>query len=220
MQKKSDDLLKHQVKNELAWDTRTWNLGIETKVSNGVVSLSGIVPSYRQLLAAQEAAHRVEGVLDVVNDLTVKIPHKIPDEEIAHNIRRTLEWDVLVPDERIESMVNGGWVTLEGSVNSLRQVEDTLKAIENLPGVIRITNKLTVEAQSADPEGLRKAIEEALERRADREAERLVIDVRDGEVELYGRVHSDSERRAVVGSISHARGIRKINDHLKIDPYF
>ena len=220
MQKKSDDLLKHQVKNELAWDTRTWNLDIETKISDGVVSLSGTVPSYRQLLAAQEAAHRVEGVLDVVNDLTVKVPHKISDVQIAHNIRQTLEWDVLVPDERIKSTVTGGWVTLEGAVKSLRQIEDTLEAIENLPGVIGITNRLTVESQSADPEALRSAIEEALERRADREAERLVIDVKDGEVELYGRVHSYSERRAVVGSISPARGVRKINDHLKIDPYF
>jgi osmotically-inducible protein OsmY len=220
MQKKSDDLLKHQVRSELAWDSRTWNLDIEVKASDGVVGLYGIVPSYPQMLAAQEAAHHVEGVLDVVNELTVKVPQDIPDEQIARTVRQTLEWDVMVPDAQIKSSVTDGWITLEGAVESLQQIEDTIEAIKAIPGVAGITNQLAVKSQRADPEDLRAAIEEALERRADREADRLVIDVINGEVSLYGRVHSYSERRAVVGSISHAPGVRKIRDNLKIDPYF
>lgn len=220
MQKKTDDLLKHQVQDELAWDTRTWNLDLEVNVSDGVITLSGTVPSYRQLVAAQEAAHRVRGVLDVVNELTVKVSHLISDERIAHSVRQTLEWDVLVPNERIKSTVADGWVTLEGTVETLRESEDAAKAIEDLAGVIGVTNRLVIESQKSKPENLRAAIEEALERRAEREAERLRIDVKDGEVDLFGRVHSWQERKAVVGSISHAPGITKINDHLRIDPYF
>jgi osmotically-inducible protein OsmY len=67
---------------------------------------------------------------------------------------------------------------------------------------------------------LREEIEFALERRADREAERLRIEVNDGEVDLWGRVHSWQERRAVLGSISHAPGVTQVRDHFRIDPYF
>jgi osmotically-inducible protein OsmY len=59
-----------------------------------------------------------------------------------------------------------------------------------------------------------------LERRAEREAERLRIEVGDGTVNLWGRVHSWQEKRAVLGSIMHAPGVRAVNDHLRIDPYF
>jgi osmotically-inducible protein OsmY len=48
----------------------------------------------------------------------------------------------------------------------------------------------------------------------------LRIEVHNGAVRLYGRVHSWQEKRAVVGSISHAPGVLAIRDHLRIDPYF
>lgn len=69
-------------------------------------------------------------------------------------------------------------------------------------------------------EELREEIEDALECRADREVEHLRIEVHNGAVDLFGRVHSWQEKRAVVGSISHAPGVNEIRDHLTIDPYF
>ena len=220
MQKKTDEQIKHEVMRELAWDTRTWNLKIEADVTNGVVTFNGIVPSYAQKIAAQNAAHRLSGVLDVINELIVKASHKYSDAEIARAVRQALVWDVLVPDEQIQTTVSDGWVKLEGKVNSIQQREDAERAVLNLSGVVGVINVLQIESPKIKPENLRKSIEEALERRADREAERFRINVKDGEVDLYGRVHSWRERRAVVGSISHAPGVKKINDNLRIDPYF
>lgn len=74
MQSKNDEQIKHQVGSELKWDTRTWNLDIQVDVSDGVVTLTGVIPSYAQKVAAQDAAHRVQGVLDVANDTIVKMP--------------------------------------------------------------------------------------------------------------------------------------------------
>jgi osmotically-inducible protein OsmY len=79
---------------------------------------------------------------------------------------------------------------------------------------------ITIRKQSVDEEQLRQEIEDALETRADREAERLRIEVTDGAVDLWGRVHSWQEKRAVLGSISHAPGVTQVRDHLRIDPYF
>ena len=220
MERKSDITLREEVSRELRWDTRVACAGLEVLVMDGVVTLRGNVPTYPKKVAALEAAHRVAGVMDVVDDVRVSVEHSHRDAEIAHAVRNALEWDVLVPDDRITSTVSDGWVTLEGEVGNLRECEDAERAVLNLRGVVGVVNKISVRPQKADPEELRAQIEDALERRADREAERLLIEVGDGTVELWGRVHSWQERRAVVGSISHAPGVHEVKDHLRVDPYF
>ena len=222
MNKKSDSEIKNQVLRELKWDSRIGWARIGVEVMAGVVTLTGVVSSYAPKLAAQEAAHRINGVLDVANDVEVR-PDGVfvrSDADIALAIRHVLEWDALVPDERIKTTVSDGWVTLEGDVDFWHQRQDAERTVLRLEGVIGVTNQITVAPKRIDPQELREEIESALERRADREAERLRIEVHDGAVDLFGRVHSWQEKRAVVGSISHTPGVAAIRDHLRIDPYF
>jgi osmotically-inducible protein OsmY len=187
-----------------------------------VATLTGSVASYAQKFAAQEAAHRVIGVLDVANDIEVNPSDGFvrSDTELARAVRSALEWDALVPDDQIQSTVSDGWVTLEGEVNYWRERTDAERAIRRLTGVVGVINKITIRKQAVNVDQLREEIEEALETRADRETERLRIEVHDGAVDLWGRVHSWKERRAVLGSISHAPGVAQVRDHLRIDPYF
>ncbi|HKZ76690.1 MAG TPA: BON domain-containing protein [Pyrinomonadaceae bacterium] len=222
MNKKSDSEIKLQVLRELKWDSRIGWAQIGVEVRHGVVTLNGLVSCYAKKLAAQEAAHRIAGVLDVANEIQVRPASDSvrTDEDIARAVRHILEWDALVPDERIQSTVSDGWVTLEGDVDFWREREDAERAVLRLEGVIGVINKIRMLPRQVDPIELREGIEYALERRACREAERLRIEVNDGTVELFGRVHSWQEKRAVLGSISHAPGVRELRDHLRIDPYF
>lgn len=220
MEKKTDAEIRNEVLRELDWDTRLWNQGIDVSVDDGVVTLSGVASSYGLKQAAQAAAHRVLGVMDVANDILVQAPHPRRDSEIAHAVRQALEWDAFVPDTQITSTVSDGWVRLEGKVNSLTERADAARAVANLTGVAGVIDEIEVEGPKADVQVLRESIEAALERRADREAERLRIELVNDQVNLFGRVHSWPERKAIVGSISHARGVSKINDYLTIDPYF
>ena len=222
MKRKSDSEIKQQVLRELKWDSRiAWSeIGVE--VFEGVVTLTGAVNSYAKKQAAQDAAHRIDGVLDVANEIEVRPIGEFTrtDSDIALAVRHVLQWDALVPDERIQSTVSDGWVTLEGEVNVWRERQDAETSVLRLEGVVGVINKITIVHSQVDAEELREEIEYALERRADREAGRLRIEVHDGEVDLFGRVHSWQEKRAVVGSISHAPGVSEIRDHLRIDPYF
>lgn len=223
LERRSDTELEQQIVRELKWDSRiNWASSISVDVKNGVVTLTGAVPTYLQKLEAQSAAHRVTGVLDVANDIEVKPVDRFArtDTQIASAVRNALEWDALVPNESIRSSVSDGWVTLDGQVDYWRERGDAEQAIRRLTGVVGVTNNITVRKLPIDSEDLRDEIELALERRAEREAERLRVEVNDGAVDLYGRVHSWQERRAVVGSISHAPGVVQVRDHLRIDPYF
>jgi osmotically-inducible protein OsmY len=221
---RSDVDIQEDVLRELRWDTRFAfdKAQVGVSVRNGVVALTGTVENYGKKWAASDAAHRVASVLDVVNDLEVKLPGgaQKTDLEIAKAVRHALEWDVFVPDQKIRSTVTNGWVTLEGEVEFLREREDAGKVVRNLAGVNAVTNSIIVKGKKIEPAEVRKKIEEALERRAEREAERIVIEVADGTLTLTGRVHSWLEKRAVLDTVSHAPGVAHVQDKLRVDPFF
>lgn len=218
---KSDRQVQQEVLRELRWDSRVDETEVGVEVDGGVVTLTGTVNNYAKKLAAREAAHRVVGVLDVADDIQVKSPggHDRTDTDIARAVRTTLEWDAFVPDQKIRSTVTDGFVILEGEVATLREKEDTEAAIRNLAGVKGVRNRLSVAAVKADPSKLRESIEEALERRAEREAERIRVQVADGAVVLEGKVRTWLEKRAILGAVSHAPGVREVKDRLAVSPW-
>jgi osmotically-inducible protein OsmY len=218
--RKTDTQLHRDVLEELRWDSRVDETEVGVEVDAGVVTLTGTVTSWAKRLAAQEAVRRVIGVLDVANDIKVKVPgsQARTDTEIAQAVRRALEWDVYVPDEKIASTVADGWVTLEGAVDSWSQRADAERAVRNLTGVKAVINKITVTAAKPVTQDVRKAIEQTLERRAEREAKRIQIDVRDGVATLTGSVHSWAERKSVVAAARFTPGVRNVEDRLRIEP--
>lgn len=218
---KTDAQIQQDVMKELHWDPRVEKTEVGVSVQRGVVTLSGTVTSWAKRMAAQEAAHRVIGVLDVANDIVVKIPGGLgrSDTEIAHAARYALEWDVFVPDHDIQSTVANGWVTLTGMVETVSEREDAARAVRNLAGVRGVENQITVRQLRVPPEKIRDAIEEALDRRAERAARRIDVTVEpDGYVTLTGHVRSWAERKAVVASARYLPGVRAVRDRLHVDP--
>jgi hypothetical protein len=67
--------------------------------------------------------------------------------------------------------VSDGWVTLEGEVDRWTHREDAEHAVRHLAGVQGVTNRITVRPPHGAAETVRTAIEDALERRVEREAE-------------------------------------------------
>jgi osmotically-inducible protein OsmY len=222
MQTKSDSQIQQEVLRELKWDTRVEETEVGVTVERGIVTLTGTLPSYAKKLAAQEAAHRVFGVLDVANDIQVRVPGTVgrTDAEIAQAVRNALEWDVWINEERIKCTVSNGFVTLEGVVEVLREREDVERVIRRLSGVRGVTNRIEVKPVRIKAEDVREVIEQALERRAEREARHIKVEVHDSEVTLSGGVRSWAEKRAILGTVSHAPGVRTIDEHLFVDPLF
>jgi osmotically-inducible protein OsmY len=206
----------------MEWDTRVSPTEVGIQVKQGVVTLNGMVDSWVKVRAAEEAAHRVNGVLDVANDLTVKLAgtSQRTDTDIAQTVRRALEWDVTVPDQKISSTVTHGVVTLEGKVAFWSQKADAERAVERLTGVARVLNRIEVKPkEEVNLANVRSAVATALEQRADREASRLTLHATDGTVDVSGVVHTWQERQAVLGAIRGTRGVRDVADHLSVQPY-
>jgi len=215
---KTDGEIHRSVLEELRWDPRVDETDVGVEVDRGVVTLTGTVTSWAKRVAAQAAARRVAGVLDVANDIAVKIPGgpTRTDTEIAQAVRQALHWDVFVPDERITSTVTNGRVTLAGTVDRLVERDDAERAIRNLTGVTGVTSDITVTGPGpADiDERIERSIDQVLERRAERHARRIRVRVRGGVATVSGPVTSWAERRAVLGAVRATRGVRDVKDEL------
>jgi osmotically-inducible protein OsmY len=215
---KTDSQIQQDVLRELKWDTRVDEAAVGVAVKDRVVTLTGTVSSLAKKIAAQEAAHRVGGVLDVANDLQIRPPGSLArtDTEVAQAVRHALEWNDFVPDRRIRSTVSDGIVTLEGGVDYWSQREDAETAIRNLVGVRGLKNQLQIKPAPV-AQDIRKSIQDALERHAEHEAKRIQVLVSDGKVTLSGPVHSWTEKEAVLGAARGTLGVREIEDHVRVE---
>jgi osmotically-inducible protein OsmY len=218
---RTDAAIQQDVLRELKWDTRVEETDVGVEVDEGVVTLTGTVGSWGKKLAAEEAAHRVLGVQDVANDISVKPPGSPgrTDTQIAHAVREALEWDVFVPEARVKSTVSGGVVTLKGDVGTWTERDDAARAVRNLSGVRGVINLLEVQPSPVTPAEVKKSLEDALERQAGREATRITVAIRDGEVTLSGSVHSWAARQTALGAAKGIPGVRNVKDQLRIEPY-
>lgn len=217
--KKTDAELQKSVIQELAWDRRIDETAIGVSVHHGIVVLDGVVGSWAEKRAAEDAAHRVAGVLDVANGIEIEPPWiaRRSDADIAAAVRHALEQDVLVPDRRIQSTVRDtGHVTLTGAVATLQQRDDAERAVAQLDGVRLVTNQIEIEAPRVEVGELRSSIRAALERHVAREADRIAIDVDGHTVVLSGDVASWRERQAVIGAARGTPGVQRIEDRLHI----
>jgi osmotically-inducible protein OsmY len=211
---KTDAHIQTDVMQELKWDPSVTHEHIGVAVSDGIVTLSGIVPSYIEKSAAEKAAERVEGVKAVVEKIEVKIPgsfHK-DDEDIAKAIITQLRWHTQVPDELVKASVEKGWVELAGEVEWEFQRRAAERVVRGLSGVRGITNKITINARAVQPSSIKEKIEQALKRAAEREARHIEIQVQGSRVFLTGKVRSFAELRDVRGAAWSAPGVTYVDD--------
>lgn len=98
------------------------------------------------------------------------------------------------------------------------QREDAERAIRHVTGVRGVTNMIALTGPAADSTTVQRALEDALVRRAEREADRIRVRVHDGTVTLSGYVRTYAEKRAVLGAAGHAPGVLDIVDQIRIEP--
>src|ERR1043165_5552240 len=198
---------------------RLGKIEIEINVDRYVVTLAGTVECVTDQLLIQDAAWRIEGVMDVVNNLKVESHAPVhTDPEIAEAVRAALEWDSLLPETRIQFTVSNGWVGLEGTVNLSRERVGAERLVRRLAGVRGVYNNIVVNPSEIKTENVCDTIGEEMKRRAEVEAHNIQVLLKDGTVTLSGQVHSWEERCAIINAASRVPGVEAVKDSLAIKP--
>jgi osmotically-inducible protein OsmY len=214
---KSDSQLKQDVTAELKWDAEIDETKIGVAVSNGAITLSGHVPTYRQKIAAKQAVKRVSGVTAVVDhvDVLLESLHRTTDEGLAERIANVLRWNVSVPDPGIKAEVKNGTVTMTGEVEWQYQRANILRNIEHVGGVINVVNLISLKPR-AHVSDIHTRIGDALKRHAVVEASKVAISVANGTVTLTGSVETLEEMDRIEDAVWAAPGVTKVVDNLRI----
>ena len=212
---KTDEELQRDVRIELLWEPSVTATQVGVSVKDGVMTLTGHVPSYLEKLAAERAAKRVAGVRAVANEIDVKLPDgtRRTDEDIAADAVKALRAKMFVPAERIKVTVDQGLIILEGDARWQFQRKAAERAVQNLPGVAGVSNRIQVRPR-VTPDELQSKIEAALTRQAVLDAQRISVEVNGDEVILRGTVRSWKEREEAERTAWSAPGVRSVNSQI------
>ncbi len=115
---------------------------IQVVVAQGWVTLKGEVTSQYQRTAAKDAVCFMSGVMGVSNDIILKT--KVQATAVKDGIEKALVRNAKVDAGTVKVAVDGGTVTLSGSVRSWSEKNEAETAAWNAQGVKAVKNDIAV----------------------------------------------------------------------------
>ncbi|MDN3690150.1 BON domain-containing protein [Cyclobacterium jeungdonense] len=218
---RSNDEIQKDVLAEIKWDPELKDVHtqIGVAVKDGVVTISGLVNTYRKKRAAEQAAQRVRGVKVVACDIEVKIGSfgKKSDTEIAEVIKDALRWNSAVNEDKIEVKVDNGWVFLDGEVEWNFQKTSAEDSIESLLGVRGITNNISIQKPEIDILDIKGKIAGAFHRAATIDSNSIKIETRGSSVQLSGKVRSMAEKKDAERIAWSSPGVLTVDNKITVN---
>jgi osmotically-inducible protein OsmY len=119
---------------------------IDIEVHGGIAALAGQVNHCLARWAAERAARRVPHAHGVVGAIGAASSGSIrlSDADIARSAQGMLQAITLLPTGCIEVVVDGGWITLSGSVHWSYQKQAAAAAVRHAIGATGVTDRVTV----------------------------------------------------------------------------
>ncbi|MBB3236885.1 BON domain-containing protein [Phyllobacterium endophyticum] len=214
----NDMVLRQNILDELEFEPSLNAVNIGVSVENGVVTLTGHVPTYMEKNTAADVVCRVKGVRGIAQDMEVRPvgSHRTADDEIAKRALNILSWSAAIPDGAVQVQVDKGWVVLTGTVEWNYQKIAATDAVRALAGVFDVANNIQVKPHVSSFD-VKKRIEDALKRSSRIEPSDIRVTVDDsGKVVLEGHVKVWAERSTAAGAAWSAPGVKAVENLLTI----
>lgn len=217
----TDDEIFKNVTQKLDFDPRIDASHITVSVKNGIVTLSGSVNTYAAKSIVERDVKRIRGVKGIAEELRVTLygfgqQRERTDADIAHAVRQALEWNTMIPDEKIRVIVESGVVTLTGEVAYNYQRESAEIAVRYLQGVRNIINRIHIKS-SISPHEVKSKILKEFERNARVDASNVSIEIEESEIILRGTVRSWIEHEEAAKVAWSIPGVTKVENLITVN---
>jgi osmotically-inducible protein OsmY len=140
--KRSDTEIALAAEQALKWNTLIPPDKVRITVESGWVKLQGELEWDYQRQALYKAIRPLIGVVGISNEITLKA--RPTSSDVGHRIQQALARQAEREAKRVQVDVNGGVVTLRGSVHSWQERDAAQGAAWSAPGVQTVNNELRV----------------------------------------------------------------------------
>lgn len=144
---RTDTTIARVVRESLERDSRVPHERIHSTVSDGVVTLEGVVDSWGQRVEADELVRLLAGVRAVENLIAIT-PPAVSASEIRRRVSAALAQLALGEAQHLEIGISEGRVALAGTVRSLAERQAAVSAAAATPGVSMVVDYLHIETGS------------------------------------------------------------------------
>lgn len=214
---REDHKLQAAVQAHLDLDPAINSSHIGVVAREGIVTISGHVPSLLERSAAERSAGQVKGTRAVINELTVELAGlaQTTDEKIAELAYSRLASNVSVPLDRLHIAVKDGTVTLHGDVDWHFQLQAAIDDLELLAPVREIRSDVQIRPP-VKADQVRSKIREAIARIAPLDAERIAVSVDGSRVTLSGDVTSWHEKGIAESTAWCVPGVSQVTNKIMV----
>jgi len=130
------------IRHAWAWSSYRFPESVRAEVDGGFVTLSGEVEWQYLKEAAANAVRFLKGVTGVINLITIK--PKVSLQSVKADIEAALKRRAQLDAQKIQVQVNNDEVILSGRVHSWDEKNSATSAAWAVPGVHKVTDKLSV----------------------------------------------------------------------------
>ena len=215
---RTDAQIKQDILEELAFQPNIDETQIGVVVKDGIATLTGLVFSYAIKIAIIKTVEKIAGIKAITEDIDIgyKTNTNRSDTEIAKAAINAIEWNASVPNDKIIVKVDNGWITLLGELEWAYQKDAARRTVECLSGVKGVTNNITLNQDTIQPNDIKDKISKAFERSAVIDALGITIETTDHAVKLTGKVSSVTEKREAEKAAFNASGVYAVQNELKV----
>ena len=199
---------------------------VKVKVSDGVVTLTGVVQDKNDKALAADTVENLPGVTSVKNNITVTPTYpEHSDAWMALKIRGRLLVKANVSAATTTVTAQDGVVTLGGTASNLAQKELTEVYAKEIDGVKSVTNNIAVSEKPAPDQTIGEKIDDAsittqvkfaLLDHKSTSALKTKVTTTDGVIVITGEASSDAEKSLVTKLAEGIRGVKSVSNNMTV----